>query len=563
MARNMRRNDPSAASPRLGDRPRVVSLTSVAKGTLLADDEGKRALTEGAPPSPPLSAVQRMPAHAPLRGSEPHDVDQRVLAATVPNGAVLYGKFRVIGTRGRSGDELAFKALHLGTGRRVELRVLAEGVPAQSPEAERMLRSARAAGRAPHSNVLNIVDSGLDTEQRPFVVYEQFGGVPCTDLVTRGGPCELRVAAEIVGQVLDGLSALHGRGVYHRQVRPENVLVDGTADELRVKLVGLGYSLVSGREAAAPELPRGYSRYLAPEARRGEAVATPAVDIYAVGVLLRYLLTGLDHGEGELPAAVERALARALAEDPDERFQSAEQFRACVSAIAGPSTRESMVPSGSLQSDLRFMLRRREAAREEGSYAGDAYEARSDGRLEHFPVLLIIESLYARIGALGWSALTQGLPELERLLPAAGLAAQYREQGVPAALVEAMLREADAFSGKGTLQLVAELGEELARRGVRRFCNALPVQLTPEGLVACVPVLWRSVVRDGEVVTLESNGGSGRLSVREQLQPSLELSALFAGILRGQLQLLAPHGEVNLAASQVLGDGADLYVLGW
>ncbi|MDB4976493.1 MAG: Serine/threonine protein kinase, partial [Myxococcaceae bacterium] len=180
MARIMRRNDPSSASLALADRPSVVPLRSVAKGLMLADDEVGSALSAGVPPSQPPSAVQRMPSHVPLRGSEPHDDDQALLAATVPNGAVLYGKFRVIGTRGRVGDELAFKALHLGTGRRVELRLLPEGVSAQSSEAERMLRSARAAGRAPHSNVLNIVDSGLDAEQRPFVVYEQFAGVPCT-----------------------------------------------------------------------------------------------------------------------------------------------------------------------------------------------------------------------------------------------------------------------------------------------------------------------------------------------------------------------------------------------
>ncbi|MDB4974021.1 MAG: Serine/threonine protein kinase [Myxococcaceae bacterium] len=532
---------------------------------MLADDDVRL----GDPPSaaPSVGARARASGQA-VDGTgslpqSPWDEDAELASTSVPNGTVIHGKFRIIGARRRSGEELAFKALHLGTGRRVELRLLPEGVSARSPEAERMLRSARAAGRAPHSNVLNVVDSGLDLEQRPFVVYEQFAGVPCTDLVARRGACDLRVAADIVGQVLDGLSALHGRGVFHRQLRPEHVLVDGSADELRVKLVGLAYSLLSGREASAPELPRGYSRYLAPEARRGEAVASPAVDIYAVGVLLRFLLTGADHGDAGLPPAVERALDRALAEDPDERFQSAEQFRACVSAIAGPVTRESLLPSGSLLSDLRFMLRRREAAREEGSYAPDARREAPAGRLEHYPVLLIVESLYARIGALGWSALLAHVPEVEQLLPAAGLVEQHREHGVEVALVEVMLREADAFSGKGNLRLVAELGEELAKRGVRRFCAALPQQLTPECLVACVPVIWRSLVRDGEVSTSEHKDGRARLSVRGQLSPTLELSALFAGILRGQLQLLGAHGEVNLAASQALGDGADLYALSW
>lgn len=486
--------------------------------------------------------------------------DEEFASPAVPNGTVVHGKFRVLNARRRAGDELAFKALHLGTGRRVELRLLAEGVSAESPEAERMLRSARAAGRAPHSNVLNVVDSGLDSERRPFVVYEQFAGVPCTDLVARRGPCDLVMAADIVGQVLDGLSALHARGVFHRQLRPENVLVDGTAEQPRVKLIGLGYSLMHGRDAVAPELPRGYSRYLAPEARRGEALPTPASDIYAAGVLLRYLLTGVDHVDATLPAAVEPALARALSEDADERFQTAEQFRACISAIAGPATRESLLPSGSLLSDLRFMLRRREAAQSERLHATQPDSG--EGKLEHYPTLLIIESLYARIGAAGWSALLADLPEIERLLPAAGLTEQHRARGVSTQLIEGMLARADAFGGRGNLRLVAELGEELARRGIRRFCAALPLQLTPECLVACVPVIWRSVVRDGEVTHNAQHSGSARLSVRCE-EPSLELSALFAGLLRGQLQLLSPRGEVSWVASQALQDGADVFVLSW
>jgi hypothetical protein len=426
-----------------------------------------------------------------------------------------------------------------------------------------MLRSARAAGRAPHSNVLNVVDSGVDVEQRPFVVYEQFAGVSCAALLASRGPCNLSVAADIVGQVLDGLSALHARGVFHRQIRPENVLVDGSADELRVKLVGLGYSLQHGREADAPELPRGYSRYLAPEARRGEAVATPASDIYAAGVLLRYLLTGDAAPASELPAPVERALSRALAEDPDERFLSAEQFRACVSAIAGPATRESLLPSGSLQSDLRFMQRRSEAALEERGGEPHPSLDPAAGRLELYPVLLIVESLYARVGALGWSALLSELPEVEQLLPAAGQGRALTADGVPVALVSAMLRQVDEFSGRGNLRLIAELGEELARRGVSRFCAAMPAQLTPESLVACVPVLWRSLVREGEVSFGEHKGGSARVTVRAQALPSLELSALFAGLLRGQLRLLRGDSELNWSASEALGDGADVYVLSW
>ena len=471
---------------------------------------------------------------------------------------VLHGKFRVLAQRASLGEELVYKALHLGTGRRVDLHVLREGLSANGPEAQRLLRAARAAGRAPHTNVLNVVDSGHDIEHRPFVVYEQFAGVSAERLVAQHGPCDLRLAAEIIGQVLDGLTALHARGVYHRQLRPEHVLVDGGVEELRVKLVGLGYSALRDREHEAPELPRGYSRYLAPEARRREGTVGPAIDIYAAGVLLRYLLSGDAGFEASLSAEVQRAVARATAADVDERFQTAEQFRACVSAIAGPSTRASVIPSGSLLSDLRFMLQRRSASEADGGRVRE-----EQGVLELYPVLLTIESLYARIGAEGWRAVLAHVPEVEQLLPEAGNGDALRAHGVPTSLVGRMLSHADQVSSRGNLRLVAELGEELARRGLARFCSALPAQLTPESLVACVPALFRSYRRQGEVVLIEQRSGSARLALRASTAASLEVSALFAGLLRGQLRALSPDAEVNLVAAEALGDGADILVLSW
>jgi Protein kinase domain len=534
----------------------------VAKGTRSAEDE-HRTSARAAGASEASTQVNEV---VPSRRSEAYGslpTASAELESDLPSGTVVCGKFQILGAQRSAGDERAFKALHLGTGRRVELRLLPEGASASSPEAERMLRAARAAGRAPHSNVLNVVDSGLDQEQRPFVVYEQFAGVPCSELLARRGPCEVAAAAEIVAQLLDGLSALHARGVYHRQIRPESVLVDGSNEELRVKLIGLGYSVAHGREAEAAELPKGQLRYLAPEARRGEASASVGVDIYATGVLLRYLITGDAAPSAELPPAVERTVASALADEPEERFQSADQFRTAVSALRGGSQRESLLPSGSLQSDLRFLLRRRDAAERERAHVQTRVMQLEQGRFELYPVLLLIESLYARLGAFGWSLLTSQLPLIEDLLPAAGKGPELAQRGVPASLITDMLRAADSASGNGNLRSLLELGEELARRGLGRLCAALPAQLTPESLVPCVPALWRSLLRDGEVVLGEDSAGSARISVRNQLGASLEISAFFASLLRGQLRLLSTHGEVNLIASQALGDSADVYLLSW
>jgi hypothetical protein len=529
------------------------SQVVVAKG--LQDSAGVRA-SEASTEGPGSST--RSDAQGSLR-VDSVELDSELL----PNGSVVSGKFRVLGALRVAGDERAFKALHLSTGRRVELRLLPEGVSANSPEAGRMLRAARAAGRAPHSNLLNVVDSGIDIGQRPFVVYEQFAGVPCSELIARRGALPAQLAADVVAQALDGLSALHARGVYHRQLRPENVLVDGGSEELRVKLIGLGYSAQQGKEAEAPELPRGALRYLAPEARRGEVSASVGIDIYAAGVLLRFLITGDAGPTLELEPAVERVLSGALAEDAEERYQTADQFRGAVSALIGPSQRESLLPAGSLQSDLRFLLRRRDAQERERAHIATRVTPVDQGRFELYPVLLLIESIYARVGAFGWSLLTNELPMIEELLPSAGHGEVLAQRGVSAALVTDMLRAADAAAGRGNLRSLIELGEELARRGLGRFCAALPANLTPECLVPCVPALWRSLLRDGDVTMTEDPTGSARIAVRNQLGASIEISALFASLLRGQLRMLSQHGEVNLIACQALGDNADVYLLSW
>ncbi|HEX5656096.1 MAG TPA: hypothetical protein VFX59_02830, partial [Polyangiales bacterium] len=285
------------------------------------------------------------------------------------------------------------------------------------------------------------------------------------------------------------------------------------------------------------------------------------IDIYAAGVLLRYLVTAEAGPTVELEPALEQVLARAVA-DGEERYESAEQFRSAVSVLVGPSQRESMLPAGSLQSDLRFSLRRRDAQERERAHIATRVTPVDQGRFELYPVLLLIESLYARLGALGWSMLTGELPMIEELLPSAGHGEVLAQRGVSAALVTELLRQADVASGRGNLRSLIELGEELAKRGLGRFCSALPAHLTPECLVPCVPALWRSLLRDGEV-TLTEDSGSARISVRGQLGASVEISALFASLLRGQLRLLSERGEVNLIACQALGDSADVYLLSW
>jgi hypothetical protein len=210
-----------------------------------------------------------------------------------------------------------------------------------------------------------------------------------------------------------------------------------------------------------------------------------------------------------------------------------------------------------LLQDLRHMLQRRERD------SGVSISSTGESRMELYPVLMMIEAIYARLRAAGWKLLCDELPEVENLLPGAGNGTHYRSEGVPAELVAHLLQAADRLGGQGDLTFLTEVGEALVKRGLARFCPRLPAQLTPESLVDCVPELWGSMARHGEVVVLERAARGARVAVRAQVQPSLEFCAVFAGMLRAQLRLLVARCEVSTIAAQALGDAADIFVLSW
>lgn len=471
---------------------------------------------------------------------------------------ILANKFRLTRQLCVHDDELIYDALHTGTERRVRVHMLGRQESAKSPLVERMRRAARAAGRVPHPNVLGVVDSGLDPQGKPFVVYEYFGGTSLADLVASDGPLPMEQAARVICQVLDSLNALHRGGVTHRLVRPENVLVERNGQELRTKLTGFGLAVVQGKFDDAPALPRGYSRYVAPEARRNANASSAALDLYAVGVLLRFLLTGdAAAGEGLDPRA-ERAIDRACAEEPEERFASAESFSAAVALLLPDAYgNEPQAAVDQLASDLRYMQQRGERD------SAVVLQPSGESRMELYPVLMMIEAIYARLRAPGWKLLCDELPEVESLLPGAGHGERYRRDGVSAELVIRLLRLADTLGGEGDLAWLADIGEALVKRGLSRFCPRLPAQLTPDGLVDCVPELWSSMSRHGDVVVLERSKGSARVAIRAQTAPSLEVCAVVAGLLRAQLRALDERCDVSTIASQALGDAADLFVLSW
>ena len=142
-----------------------------------------------------------------------------------------------------------------------------------------------------------------------------------------------------------------------------------------------------------------------------------------------------------------------------------------------------VTPADPLAADLKYMQQRR--ARESGIRRDTAsFGSRADwpasigeGRLELIPVLLMVEAIYARLGAPGWQSVVDEVSDVELLLPAAGRREHYLEQGVPMDLVSRMLGAADRLAGTGDLRSLAEIGEAMVKRGLARFCKELAARV--------------------------------------------------------------------------------------
>jgi serine/threonine-protein kinase len=471
------------------------------------------------------------------------------------------GKYRLLERLAVEGDVERHLAEHTAIRRAVELCCLAPGVGADAEAAGRLSRTARVLGGATHPGLQGVVDSGRDAAGRPYVVLEALRGKTLGQLTTE--PMELRRAARIAVQVLEALRALHEAGVVLRCLGPDDVMLEtvGAGDE-RVKLRGVaGAAFV--REEAPPLRVTRYTAYLAPELRRGELGLDPRVDLFSVGVLLRQLLTGSPRGALDgLPDTARRALARACADDPEERFASVEGFLQAV-ALLLPTTdrppREQLpTPADPLQADLQYLHLRRTTRH------GPRGTPERESRLSLLPVLLTIEAIYRRFGPGVWAELCREVEEAETLLPGAGHTPVHMERGVPVALFSEVLVAVDSIAGRGDLGLLTELGEAIARRGLLRLFPDLPQPVTPDALISGWPYLWSRIGRDGRAKVQRTGDGSARLSVERQVTPSLELAGLVAGIVRrGLLEAGASEAQVLLISSEALGDARDLYGVEW
>ncbi|MCA9581691.1 MAG: protein kinase [Myxococcales bacterium] len=481
--------------------------------------------------------------------------------ATKATDGLFQGKYRLGQVLRQDASTVAYEAEHTTIERPVEVRVLVEGVPIEGAAATRLGREARAA--IAHRNIQSIIDTGKDADGRPFAVYEAIRGRPLRALLAEGSePMPLPRALAIVVQLLEGLDALHKAGITHRAVGPDCVFVeDVRSGAVLVKLTGFVDAVFHNEKVAPAPIGTLTTPYVAPEFQAGQGTAPP-LDVYSAGVLAREVLTGsVDGSMDSLPDEVRRAVDRATAVSPEERFPSAELFLQSLALVERGrprrASRTSIDSGDRLAEDLAYLQRRRTTQLRKRDPSGPS-------TVPLRTVLLVVESVYKLTGAGRWVKFTQRMPEVETILPGAAGLEQFVKVGVPMDLFRRLLTTADEFLGRGDLVTTTALGEAIAAKGLAGFAPDLTEPETPMQFVQAFPTIWGRLARQGVATVIDARAGAARIAISEQSSPSLEFGAWVSGFVRGFLLRSGAIGvEVAMPASQALGDRADVFGLTW
>lgn len=223
---------------------------------------------------------------------------------TLPKpGEMVAGRFRILDLLGSGGFGTVYRALQENVGREVALKFLTPGVAKDPVNVERFRREAYHVSQLRHPNTITLYDYGQTEDGLIYMVMELLEGESLADSVQDCGALEWPRASHVFIQVLKSLSEAHQRGLVHRDLKPENIfLCELFGEQDYVKVLDFGVAKMTmaaeeGQEANEDKLTKagrifGTPMYMAPEQACAEPI-TPATDVYALGLLLFEMLTGL------------------------------------------------------------------------------------------------------------------------------------------------------------------------------------------------------------------------------------------------------------------------------
>ena len=217
-------------------------------------------------------------------------------------GRVLAGRYQINGFIGEGGMSRVWRALDQNTGKNVAVKVLREEYSEDESFIRRFDREAQAASRMSHPNIVNLLDVGVEEDGTRYLVMEYVQGKTLKRFIQESGALRPEIAAQIIIRVLAALQHAHQNGVVHRDIKPQNILID---KEGTVKVADFGIARMANAQTVnqTDESVMGSVYYFSPEQARGAAVDARS-DIYSVGVVFYEMLTGKVPFTGDTPVAI-------------------------------------------------------------------------------------------------------------------------------------------------------------------------------------------------------------------------------------------------------------------
>ncbi len=289
-------------------------------------------------------------------------------------GTTLSGRYRLEARIGAGGMSTVYRALDETLQRQVAIKLMNREIASDSDQLERFRREARAVAQLSHPHIVGVIDTGED-EGRPYIVFEYVEGETLKDRIRRLGRLPINEAVAYAIEIARALGAAHARHIVHRDVKPQNVLID---EEGSAKVTDFGIARTLDEEGlTADGRVLGTTDYVSPEQALGQPV-TGQSDLYSLGVVLYEMLTGevpftgdnqvavaMKHVREELPdvqskrpevsAALAAVVDTATAKRQDERYANDAELIADLEDVLAIETSRAGSATGEVTTVLRTL----------------------------------------------------------------------------------------------------------------------------------------------------------------------------------------------------------------
>ena len=310
----------------------------------------------------------------------------------------LEGKYEVLAKIREGGMGAIYKVRHRLLNELRVIKVMRPEVAQSSEQRKRFLREAQTATRLRHTNIVAFHDFFIDDEDTAYMVMEYIEGINLRDMVRDCGPFPISLALDLSRQCLSAFDYLHRKGVVHRDVSPDNVMMTREEDgSVRAKLIDLGIAKIAQakEELTGADEFIGKLRYSSPEQLTSSGQIDARSDLFSFGIVLYEILTGVrpyggetiheivanrlnqpplpfssSDPEGRLSAAVQEAILKALRTNVEERYQTASEFGKTLESLGAVDVRGEPADAVAKYVDRAMTLALGVAAASESSGAG-------------------------------------------------------------------------------------------------------------------------------------------------------------------------------------------------